>query len=75
MKLLFFIWVAFLATGLGIAHWLGGARAPQIVFCHMEDACGVYPPYSTQAEYCGRPIVVCPGESFLELRKLQREAY
>lgn len=30
--------------------------------CHLEDSCGVYPPFRATAEYCGEPEVVCEGE-------------
>jgi hypothetical protein len=29
--------------------------------CHLEDSCGVFPPYYLGAEYCGEPETVCPG--------------
>lgn len=30
--------------------------------CRLEDSCGIFPPYYINAEYCGEPQTICPGQ-------------
>lgn len=31
--------------------------------CHLEDDCGIYPPYSSMAQACGSVKVICNGST------------
>ena len=46
------------------AWWNDSFDAAKAKGCHLEDSCGVFPPYHTGVEYCGEPITICPGQTW-----------
>lgn len=48
-------------TGWTRGWWQDQFEAAKAQGCHLEDSCGIFPPYYIPAQYCGDPITVCPG--------------
>lgn len=44
------------------AWWSDKFDAAKIEGCHLEDSCGMFPPYYLGAQFCGDPEKVCDGE-------------
>lgn len=45
------------------AWWTPAFEAARRRGCHMEDGCGIFPPYHENVESCGEPWVVCHGRA------------
>ncbi len=50
-------WLALLGACVEPRGWQPGRTADG---CYARDNCGLWPPYYSNAEYCGEPKIECP---------------